>query len=201
MGRFEELVAEAKTGNLEAIDLLEQEFSGTTLRKTNEDLAKENEELRKFREANLDLVRKGTVENLIGQLDESLREGVTSEAFSGINPEELTLDRVREVAQQVQTQRRSVIEAAAKEAGFETVEEYQQALNAVKQQRQERQQGLEQLGGAASSGGESGSHEADEFSVAKKDYERAQQLGATSDEALGEFLHTRMTQQAPVELE
>lgn len=197
MGRFEELLSEAKSGNEEALDLLEQEFGGSQLRNQNESLSQENQSLKEWKEKNAESVRKATFDALLPNLDEGLRETVSVSDFADTDPDELTLDAIRNKANERQTELQRTIEVAAKAAGFETVEEYQTALNTVKQTQNSSRQGMEQFGRSASSGGVGDSGGADTFETSKKDFDAAKQLGAADDEALGEFLHTHMAQQAP----
>lgn len=196
MGAFEDLIARAREGETEALDELEQSFSGSSLRQ----IAEEN---KAWREKNLPLVRKAKFDDLVGQLDDDLKAaGLTADQFGNVDPDELTLDVVKARATETLNQRRQAKLAAAKDAGFETVEEYEAALQSVKQANEQRRQTLEAAGkGAASGGGAGDAEPSDNYEAGMKDFNRARELGATTDEAMGEAVHTILARQAPVPIE
>ena len=194
MGRFEDLVETAKSGNLEALDALQSEFGGSNLREKAERVGV----LEKEAEALLGPARRGKFEEMRGQLTEDLRSNVSIEDLGEVHPNEITTDLLKEKAQANVKQREDFVLAAAKAAGFESVEEYQKALDIVKQQNTERRAKAETIAGGASGAGQSsGGDGKDPFDKAKEDYDKAMQTGSTEDVALGEFVETLLAQQAP----
>lgn len=154
MGEFEDLIQQAKEGDTSALDTLEEKYSGSTLRKQ----AEEASDWQKKYQESIPLVRKARLDELAGSLDESLREvGISADDFADVDPGELSLELVTAKAKDKLEQKNTQRLAAAQEAGFETVEEYNTALDAVKQQRAQRKEGMENVSsGVASSGGEPG---------------------------------------------
>lgn len=199
MGRFEDLIELAKT-DPSALDTLESEFGGSTLRTK----AEEADSLRDRLAAQNPLALKGRFMELSGELSEELSgTGLTVEDLGDMDPSELTLDFLKDKAQARLDQRVAAQTVAAKEAGFETVEEYQSALTSLKQNQVARQQNLESVGGSIGSGGGGPVVTDGETPVDAmfRDYDKALDLGATTDVALGEGLHGLMAAQRPVRLE
>lgn len=198
MGEFEDLLARARSGDDAALDELESKFSGSALREANTTISQERDSLKSWREQNLDLVRKAKVSDVVASIDESLRSLISVDDFKEVDPDEITTEKVQSLAQTRMNQKNELRLAAAKEAGFESVEAYDRALETVKQMDDTRRRELEALGGAASGGGEASSRlPSSAFDTAKKDFDLAKQLGNTDDEAMGEFIHTLLATQRP----
>lgn len=193
MGEFENLIERVREGDTEAIDELEQNFGGSTLRQ-------QYEEAKSWRDKNIDRVRKAAFDEVVSGLEEDLRTAVSLDEFQNVDPDELTPDAVKARATENLNQRRAAKLAAAKDAGFESVEEYEEALQAVKQAKEKRANELGQVGSAAASGGGAGDGVVSTFDEAKGDFNKAKELGATTDEAMGEAVHTILARQAPVEV-
>lgn len=199
MGRFEDLIAQAKTGDRKAIDALETEFGSTTLREKAERAGTLESELNEA----VPLARRGKFYETLAGLPEELRSELKPEDVGDKPLSEITVDLLKSMAETKQTVRNEVLLDGAKAAGFDTVEEYTSALEAVKQQNARRKAGAESVGaGVASGTGDSGSGSGDEdanFEEAKKVYERSRKAGRPEDEALGHFIETRLAQQVPPE--
>lgn len=183
MGEFEDLIKQAKEGDTSALDTLEEKYSGSTLRTQ----AEQGAEWQKKYQESIPLVRKARLDELSGKLDESLWEsGISADDFADVDPGELSLELVTAKAQAKMEQKNTQRLAAAQEAGFDSVEEYNTALDAVKQQRAERKEGMESVSsGVASSGGEPG--EGSEVSLrdhADKAFKEAKKAGKTDDLAM-----------------
>jgi hypothetical protein len=183
MGRFEDLVAQAREGDTEALDALEQEFSGSALREQAEEAGQYKAKFEKL----VPLARKNRVEELVGKLPDDLKDvGLGAEDFGDFDPDSLTLEQVQDRAKAKSEQAQATRLAAAQEAGFDSVEEYQEALETVKQQKATRKQGMESVaGGVASSGGEPpGANEPSGRELAKEAFDASKEQGRTDDVAL-----------------
>lgn len=182
MGRFEDLVEQARTGDLEALDALETEFSGSTLRERAEKADSLEKELQSVRP----LQRKARFEELAGKLDESLRNAIDVADVDTVEPNELTLEYLQDLATNKVERIQASKLAAAQDAGFESVEEYETALETVKNQNRQRTEGMEKIAsGVSSSGGEAGgSEEPTRFEVGKQAFDDVKKAGGTDDVAL-----------------
>lgn len=198
MGDFEDLIAKARAGDVEALDELESNYSGTALRGK----AEEGEKFRQRAEALEPLARKAKFSELVTTLDETMQAaGLTADDFGDVPVDDLTSDLIRAKAQiKVEQAQASKLEAA-KASGFETVDEYEAALTSFRNQSKDRREKLEAIGTAASSGGGSEVPEEDAFTVGKADYDKARKLGASKDVALGEMVHTLLARQVPKDTE
>lgn len=190
MGKFEDLVERARNGDSEALDELENEFSGSNLREQQEAAVKALKDNEPF-------IRQGKFQALkaeLGEVDIALAD------LDGVDTESFSADLLREKAEEKQAKRAAVRLEAAKEAGFESVEEYDQALEALKSEQTKKREGMEALGGAtaSTSGGQTPPAEVKEpYEQALDDYKASRQGGLTQDYALGEAAHTLMTAQHP----
>ena len=199
MGEFEDLIQQVRDGDAEALNTLEADFGGTVLREKAE-LA---ESLQKQVDKAAPFVRQARFSELVDKLDEPLKEsGLTADDFKDVDPNSLSLEMVRDKAtariDTTQTQRLAV----AEDAGFETVEEYQEALKTVKEQKTATREGMEAVtSGVASGGGESGSGgEPSRFEKSTTAYKDAKEKGATDDLALSSFIDVNLSEQSePVE--
>lgn len=198
VGEFEDLIAKARAGDVEALDTLESSYSGSALRGK----AEESDNLRKRAEALEPLARKARFSELVTTLDETMQgTGLTADDFADVPVDDLTSDLIRAKAQIKVEQVQATKLEAAKASGFETVEEYEAALTAVRKQQDQRRDNLEAVGSASSSGGGSEVPEEDAYTVGKADYDKARNLGASKDVALGEMVHTLLARQVPKETE
>lgn len=200
MGRFEDLIAQAKTGDRKAIDALETEFGSTTLREKAEKAGTLETEL----SAAIPLARRGKFYEALAELPEELRGELKPEDVGDRPVSEITSDFLKTIAETKVTSRNEVLLDAAKASGFETVEDYTAALEAVKQQSADRKARAERVGagvasGTGDSGSGSGSDADSDFQEAKGVYDAARKAGRPEDEALGQFIERRLSQQAPAE--
>lgn len=185
MGRFEELVQQAKDGDADALDALETEFSGSALREKAEsaDAFKTNYE------KSLPLIRKAKFAEFFEQLDDDLKaSGLTAEALGEFDPEGLTLDIVKEKAKSSLDAAQESRLALAKESGFDNVEEFEKAMLTVKAQADTRRASMEAVGaGASSSGGEpSATGEGKTHAeITTEAFDKAKKDGLSDDRALG----------------
>lgn len=199
MGRFEDLVEQAKTGDNDALDTLLAEFSGSTLRQQ----AEEGSAFKTRYEKILPLVRKTRLDDLVAKLDDDLREvGLDVTDFGDFDPDNLSLEQVIDKAKTKSETVQATRLAAAKDAGFDTVEEYQQALQAVKDQREKRKQGMEKVGAGVISagGGEPGGGEEESlFDKGQAAFKSAREQGRATDYAMATAIEAILTAQAPAE--
>lgn len=183
MGEFEDLIKQAKEGDTSALDTLEEKYSGSALRTQ----AEQGSEWQKKYQESIPLVRKARLDEIAGKLDESLREvGISADDFADVDPGDLSLELVTAKAQTKLEQKNAQRLAAAQEAGFDSVEEYNTALDAVKQQRAQRKEGMESVSsGVASSGGEpGGGSEESLLDRGSKAFQEAKAAGQTDDLAM-----------------
>jgi hypothetical protein len=198
VGEFEDLIAKARSGDVEALDELESNFSGSALRGK----AEEGDKFRQRAEALEPLARKARFSELVTSLDETMQGvGLTADDFADVPVDDLTSDLIRAKAQIKVEQVQATKQEAAKSAGFETVEEYEAALTAIRKQQDDRRGKLEAVGSASASGGGSEVPEEDAFIVGKADYDKARSMGASKDVALGEMVHTLLARQVPKDTE
>ncbi len=195
MGEFEDLIQQARDGDAEALNTLEADYGGSTLREKAE---KADALEKKYQKAE-PFVRQARFSELVSKLDDSLKEsGLTAEDFGDIEPDSLSLEMVRDKAssriEASQTQRL----AAAEDAGFETVEDYQEALTAVKEQKDAKREAMEAVaGGVASGSGKPGDgSEVSRFDKSHEAYKEAKQDGRTDDVALANFMDVNLSEQS-----
>ena len=199
MGEFEDLIQQVRDGDADALNTLESDFGGSTLREKAE-LA---ESLQKKVDKAAPFVRQARFSELVDKLDEPLKEsGLTADDFKDVDPDSLSLEMVRDKAtariDTTQTQRLVV----AEDAGFETVEEYQEALTTVKENKTKKREGMEAVtSGVASSGGQSGDGgEPTRFEKTHDAYKTAKKEGRSDDIALANFIDVNLEDQSePVE--
>ena len=195
MGDYEDLIQQARDGDETALDKLETDYSGGTLREK----AESADEWRKKAEAAEPLVREARVSELVGKLSDELKEvGLTAKDFEDTAPDDLSLEMVKDRAESRAEASQATRLATAKDAGFETVEEYQEALNTVKEQKTEKVAGMEAVsGGVASGGGKPGDgSEVSRFDKGKTAYEEAKTDGRTDDVALANFIDVTLSEQS-----
>lgn len=180
MGRFEDLVEQAATGDQDAAQALLDEFSATALRDQAERVPGLEQELESLRP----IQRQQRFDDLAAKLDEGLREVLTVEDVGETETESLSLEMLQDLA----TTKVEAVQAtklvSAKEHGFETVEEYESALQTLKQEADERKTGMESVssGVTASGGGETGGGQAPTMHEAgQKAFKNAKDDGATDD--------------------
>lgn len=196
MGRFEDLVEQAKEGDTDALDTLAEEFSGSALREQ----AEQASAFKSKYEEHLPVIRKARVDELVGKLDDDLREvGLGVDDFGDFDPDDLSLEQVQDKAKAKSEQVQATRLATAKEAGFDSYEEYQEALDAVKQSRQARQKGMEDVGGAAASSGGAppGTSEPTLHDVGKEAFQTSKAEGRADDYALGDSIDAILAAQLP----
>lgn len=194
MGRFEDLIDQAKQGDEAALDALAAEFSGSTLREK----AEKAESLESQLQSAMPYVRRARFDELVGKLDDGLREVLRFEDIGETDPNSLTLEGLQDLATSKREAREAQRLAAAQDAGFDSVEEYETALETVKRQSEQRRQAMEAVGGGtASSGGDpAGSTEPPLFDQGKEAFEAAKANGATDDVATASFIDTILTAQS-----
>lgn len=198
MGKYEDLLEKAEGGDASAFTALREEFGGSALRTK----AEEADNLRKELADNEDLIREAKFNRLVTEAN--LDTPLSLEDLGNVSSKELTVDLLREKAEAKSAVIKSAKTTMATEAGFNSVEEYEQALEGLKQQRSANQKTAEAIGGAtaSSSGGTpSPTEEVTPYEGATRDYKDAKKQGATDDVALGEAAHTLMASQAPVPIQ
>jgi len=190
MGKFEDLIQLAKDGDTEALETLEKEFGGSNLRDQVEAAAKAAKD-------NEPYIRSGKFNALkaeLGDVDLNLED------LEGTDTQDFSEDLLRLKAEEKQAKMAAFKEDAAKAAGFASVEEYDKALESVKQKQTASKEGLEALGGAtaSSSGGQAPPEESKEpWDESLEAYKEAKKTGSTQDVAHGIAAHALMTAQHP----
>ena len=200
MGRYEDLLAQAKEEGTdsEAWDALQNEFGVSTLR----DKANEADAFKDKYTKVLPVARKARLDELIGKLDEDLREaGLGVEDFGDFDPDDLSLEQVQDKAKSKRESTQVQKLAIAKDAGFETVEEYTEALEAAKTQKTQRREGMESVaGGVSSSGGEpAGTDEPTLLETGKAAFDKSKTDNESDDVALARTVDAILSAQAPTE--
>ncbi len=195
MGEFEDLIQQVRDGDAEALDTLEADYGGSTLREKAEltdSLQKQVAEAAPF-------VRQARFSELVDKLDEPLKEsGLTAEDFSDVDPSSLSLEMVRDKASaRIETSQASKL-AIATDAGFDTVEEYQEALTTVKETKTKKRTAMEAVtSGVASSGGEAGEGgEPSRFDKSHAAFKTAKDEGRSDDVALANFIDVNLAEQS-----
>jgi len=199
MGRFEDLIEQAKEGDIEALNALESEFSGSTLRQQAEEAAALKTKL----EQSMPLLRKARLDDLVARLDEDMRAvGLGVEDFGDFDPDDLTLEKVQDAAKQKVESTQAAKQSAAQAAGFESVEEYEQALSTVKQQQEQRRSNMEIVAsGVASSGGEApGTGQGQTLhEIGQEAFKTAKDEGRADDWAMANSVQAILDAQSPPE--
>ncbi len=194
MGEFEDLIQQAREGNVEALDSLESDFGGSTLREK----AEQADSLQKKVDKAAPFVRQARFSELMGKLDDSLSDsGLTAEDFSDVDPDSLSLEMVRDKAnsriEASQTQRL----ATAEDAGFETVEEYQEALTTLKEQKTKKRVDMESVtSGVASDSGAPADGEVSRFDKSRAAHKAAKDAGKSDDIAMSDFIDVNLEEQS-----
>ena len=191
MGKFEDLIQSAKDGDAEALETLEKEFSGSNLREQQEAATKALQD-------NEPYIRVGKFNALKDALGEGLE--LNLEDLKGIDTDDFSEDLLREKAEEKTAQMDTFKQKVATEAGFESVEEYDKAMESVKQTQSTNTKGFETVGAAtaSSSGGQPLPVEPVEpWDESLKAYEEAKKTGSTQDKAHGIAAHALMTAQHP----
>ncbi len=195
MGEYEDLIQQVRDGDAEALDTLETQFGGSTLREKAE-LA---DSLQKQVDKAAPFVRQARFSELVDKLDEPLKEsGLTAEDIGDGDPSSLSRERVRDRATaRIESSQASKL-AVATDAGFDTVEEYDEALTDVKERKTAKVKGMEAVtSGVASSGGQSGEGgEPTRFEKSHEAYKDAKTEGKTDDLALAAFIDVNLSDQS-----
>ena len=195
MGEFEDTVQRARDGDETALDELEANFSGGTLRTEAEKVPG----LEKRLEAAQPFMREARFTELVGKLDDDLKEsGLTAADFADVDPDSLSLEMVRDKAKAVTEASQTQNQAAAEAAGIENVEDYKTALTTVKEQQTKKVTDMEAVtGGVASGGGDAGSGgEATRFDKSKTAFEKAKEDGLADDVAMASFIDVNLAEQS-----
>lgn len=198
MGRYEDLLEQAREGDADAFDALEKEFNVSTLREKAE---KSDAHEAAYKKA-LPMLRKARLEELTEKLSDDLKEVVLDVGDLGeFDPDDLTLETVQEKAQAKLESTQAARLAVAEEAGFDSVEEYQEALETVKQQKAEQRTGMEDVGaGAASAGGEPpGEEEPTLRETAQSAWDESKKSGESEDISLARSIDAILEAQATAE--
>ncbi len=200
MGRFEDLMIKVREGDQEAIDALESEFSGSALRKQAEAGAAAQAKL----DTRTPLAREAALGRLVDDLPEELK-GVemSSEDFEGVDPEDLTIENVSTVARSKHEAQEAALGELAKSQGFESMEAFQEAMEAGRTKTAEKVSTMNKIGGGTTSGG--GAPVPDEvtepFDDMKIAYDGARKEGKSQDKAMGIGIEALLTAQAPVDID
>ncbi len=195
MGEFEDLIQQARDGDAEALDTLEADYGGSTLREK----AEKHDSLEKKYQKAEPFVRQARFSELVGKLDDSLKEsGLKAEDFSDVDPESLSLEMVRDKASSRIEAAQTRSQAAAEDAGFETVEDYQEALTTLKEQKDTKRKAMEAVAGgvASSSGKPPDGSEVSRFDKSRNAYKEAKEEGRTDDVALASFMDVTLSEQS-----
>lgn len=200
MGRFEDLIEQAKEGDTEALDALQSEFGGSTLREK----AEKADDLEKKYQSALPHLRQARLDDLVAKLDDDLREvGLDIGDFGDFDPDDLSLETVQDKAKAKSENAQAAKLAVAKDAGFDSVEEYEEALATVKQAREQRRARMEDVaGGVASSGGEppGTGQEETPYEMGKKAFAAAKEAGEADDVGMARGIEAILDAQSePVE--
>ncbi len=191
MGKFEDLVQRARDGDMDALNELESEFGGSNLREQVDAVTQTLKDNDQF-------IRTGKFQSLKAEMGDDA--DLTLEDLEGVDSNDFSADLLREKAEEKSEAKVTAHLAAATSAGFESVEEYDQALEALKASQTQKKEGMETLGGptASTSGGQTPpAEEKEPYDAALEDFESATKSGATHDVALGEAAHTLMANQHP----
>lgn len=191
MGKFEDLVQQARDGDMDALTTLETEFGGSNLR---EQVDAANQSLKD----NDQYIRQGKFQSIRSELADDV--DLSLDDFEGVDSNDFSADLLREKAEEKLELHTAAHLVAATAAGFESVEEYDSALAVLKSEQTKKKEGMETLGGATAStsgGQQPPAEEKEPYDAALDDYKSATKSGATQDIALGEAAHTLMANQHP----
>ncbi len=200
MGRYEDLLQEVRDGSTEAIDSLESEFGGSSLRKQAEAGVKAQTLL----EEQTPLAREGAFNRLVNDLDEELREVPLSvEDFMDVSPQDLTIDVVSSKARSKLDTAEASLREQAEAQGYDSVEEFQKALEAVKKETTKKVDDMNAIGGGTTSGGSDPvPDEVEEpFDAMDTAYKASRKEGKSQDKAMGVGIEALLTAQAPVDVD
>lgn len=192
---YEELVDKALAGDAEAAVELKEKYSGSNLRDQAETSSKKLQEW-------APLVKQQRLQEAVAALPEELRSySVSLEDLGEVPPEGITTELVKSKAEAKQTAVLKLRQQAATDAGFETVEEYEQALSAIRKQKEATVKATELVGAAIGSSGGVVPPEApkEPHEQMFDAHEAARKSGKTQDYAMGEGIEALFTAQAPVE--
>jgi len=192
---YEELVDKALAGDAEAAVELKEKYSGSNLRDQAETSSKKLQEW-------APLVKQQRLQEAVAALPEELRSySVSLEDLGEVPPEGITTELVKSKAEAKQTAVLKLRQQAATDAGFETVEEYEQALSAIRKQKEATVKATELVGAAIGSSGGVVPPEApkEPHEQMFDAHEAARKSGKTQDYAIGEGIEALFTAQAPVE--
>ena len=191
MSKFEELIGQAKEGNIEALDQLEAEFSGSALREK----AEKASEL----QAQVDQLAPFAKEAKIKSLKDSLPEAyqnvdLNADDLIDVAPTDITLETLIIKAQGKQKAELEFQTKAAHAAGFDNVEAYKEALESIRPepsdvQPSEAVSDMEKIATAAT-GTSSGiqDNSVDTSKLAADTYKQSKKSGKADDYAIGEAL-------------
>jgi len=190
MSKFEDLIQEVENGNMEALSQLRDEFSGSALREK----AEKATELEAQVEALAPFAKEAKINELQVNLPEQYKDvQLSSDDLKDVAPSEITLETLIIKAQIKQDQSKVFVEQAAKQAGFESVEAYQSALDSVRPEPAVQQPAaltdMESIGSAATntSIGTSDTR-TDTRKMSRETYTESKEGGKAHDYAMGEAI-------------
>ena len=190
MSKFEELIKEIKDGNIEAVDQLESEFSGSALREKAEKAG----ELQAQVEALAPFAKEAKIKELQSNLpDKYSGVNLSADDLKDVDPTDITLETLIVKAEIKNQQQEKFVHQAAEAAGFESVEAYQSALDSVRPepsvQQPEALSDMESIAGAATNTTAGQPDTApDTRKLAREVYTESKEGGKAHDYAMGEAL-------------
>jgi hypothetical protein len=129
MSKFEELIKEIKDGNMDAVNQLEAEFSGSALREKAEKAG----ELQAQVESLAPFAKEAKIKELQSNLPDKYTDvQLSADDLKDVGPSDITLETLIVKAEIKQQAQQKFVEQAATAAGFESVEAYQSALDSVR---------------------------------------------------------------------
>jgi len=190
MSKFEELIKEIKDGNMEAVDKLESEFSGSALREKAEKAG----ELQAQVEALAPFAKEAKIKELQSNLpDKYSGVNLSADDLKDVDPTDITLETLIVKAEIKNQQQEKFVQQAAEAAGFESVEAYQSALDSVRPEpsvsQPEALSDMETVASAVTntSAGQP-DNTVDTRKMAREVYSEAKDGGKAHDYAMGEAL-------------
>ncbi len=197
MSKFEELIKEIKDGNIEAVDKLESEFSGSALREKAEKAG----ELQAQVEALAPFAKEAKIKELQANLPEKYSGlNLSADDLKDVDPTDITLETLIVKAEIKNQQQEKFVQQAAEAAGFESVEAYQSALDSVRPepsvQQPEALSDMETIAGAATNT-TTGQPQVtpDTRKMAREVYTDSKEGGKAHDYAMGEALEALFDEQ------
>ena len=197
MSKFEELIKEIKDGNIEAVDKLESEFSGSALREKAEKAG----ELQAQVEALAPFAKEAKIKELQANLPEKYSGlNLSADDLKDVDPTDITLETLIVKAEIKNQQQEKFVQQAAEAAGFESVEAYQSALDSVRPepsvQQPEALSDMETIAGAATNT-TTGQPQVtpDTRKMAREVYTNSKEGGKAHDYAMGEALEALFDEQ------